>query len=107
MTIASRLILLILQIIIKAYQQLISPTMPGSCRHLPTCSQYAAESLSEYGPYKGLWLTINRISRCHPWGTSGYDPVPQKSISMPNTNLSQKAVAEMETDRYTSRKKSL
>ena len=107
MTIASRIFLLILQIVIKAYQQLISPIMPGCCRHLPTCSQYATESISVYGPYRGLWFAINRISRCHPWGTSGYDPVPQKSISKPNVNLSQKAVAEMETDRYTSPKNSL
>ena len=42
----------------------------------PTCSQYALEALRKYGPLKGLWLTVRRLSRCHPWGGSGYDPVP-------------------------------
>ncbi len=86
MNIASRLFLLILQILIKVYQWLISPVMPGTCRHLPTCSEYAIESLALYGPYKGFWMATHRILRCHPWGTSGCDPVPQKSISKNNIN---------------------
>jgi putative membrane protein insertion efficiency factor len=86
MNIASRLLLLIFQTFIKAYQWLISPVMLETCRHLPTCSQYAIESLELYGPYKGFWLAINRILRCHPWGTSGCDPVPQKSMSKNNLN---------------------
>ena len=58
------------------YQRCISPFTPPSCRFTPTCSQYAKEALIKYGPIKGLWLAIKRICRCHPWGGSGYDPVP-------------------------------
>lgn len=61
---------------IRFYQRCISPLMPKACRYEPTCSQYALEALRKHGPLKGLWLTIKRIGRCHPWGGSGYDPVP-------------------------------
>lgn len=63
-------------ILIKIYQIFISPLFPSSCRYTPTCSQYTLEALKKYGLLKGLWLGIKRISRCHPWGGSGYDPVP-------------------------------
>lgn len=63
-------------ILIKIYQIFISPLFPSSCRYTPTCSQYTLEALKKYGIFKGLWLGIKRISRCHPWGGSGYDPVP-------------------------------
>ena len=58
------------------YQRLISPLTPASCRFSPTCSQYAVEAVTKFGPFKGGWLALKRISRCHPWGGSGYDPVP-------------------------------
>ena len=58
------------------YQRYISPLTPPSCRFTPTCSQYAVEALQKHGPFKGLYLAIRRILRCHPWGGSGYDPVP-------------------------------
>lgn len=58
------------------YRYFISPLTPPSCRFVPTCSQYAIEALRRHGPVKGLWLTIRRLLRCHPWGGSGYDPVP-------------------------------
>lgn len=58
------------------YKNCISPMLPPSCRFTPTCSQYALEALRKHGPLKGLYLTIKRILRCHPWGDSGYDPVP-------------------------------
>ncbi len=61
---------------VKFYQYSISPLLPRSCRHTPTCSQYTIEALKVHGPLKGLYLGIKRILRCHPWGTSGYDPVP-------------------------------
>ncbi len=61
---------------IKIYQLLISPLFPSSCRYTPTCSHYTLEALKKYGLLKGGWLGIKRISRCHPWGGSGYDPVP-------------------------------
>jgi putative membrane protein insertion efficiency factor len=63
-------------ILIKLYQWIISPWLGPSCRFTPTCSHYAAEALKKYGLVKGLWLAVKRISRCHPWGGSGYDPVP-------------------------------
>jgi putative membrane protein insertion efficiency factor len=62
--------------LIKLYQWTISPWMGQKCRYTPTCSQYGIEALKKYGPIKGLWLTIKRVSRCHPWGGHGYDPVP-------------------------------
>lgn len=58
------------------YKACISPFTPPACRYTPTCSQYALEALKKHGPLKGSWLAIKRICRCHPWGGSGYDPVP-------------------------------
>ncbi|HEY0053946.1 MAG TPA: membrane protein insertion efficiency factor YidD [Pedobacter sp.] len=63
-------------LLIKLYQYLISPLFGGSCRYAPTCSNYGVEAIKKYGPFKGLWLTVKRISRCHPWGGHGPDPVP-------------------------------
>lgn len=62
--------------LIKLYQWVISPLLGSKCRYTPTCSQYGIEALKKYGLIKGLWLTIKRIARCHPWGGHGYDPVP-------------------------------
>ena len=62
--------------LVRLYQLCISPLTPAACRFTPTCSQYAIEALRKYGPIKGGWLTLKRIARCHPWGGSGYDPVP-------------------------------
>jgi len=56
----------------------ISPYMPSSCRYSPTCSHYTIEALNKHGLLKGSWYAIKRISSCHPWGGSGYDPVPEK-----------------------------
>ena len=63
-------------VLIKFYQLCISPLKPPTCRVTPTCSQYALEAFRKYGPFKGLYLAVRRILRCHPWGGSGYDPVP-------------------------------
>ncbi len=71
-----RLLSLILILPIRFYQLSISPLFPPSCRFIPTCSQYAIEAIRRHGPFKGLWLALRRLSRCHPWGGSGYDPVP-------------------------------
>jgi|TARA_Y100000992_G_scaffold61018_1_gene37391 putative membrane protein insertion efficiency factor len=66
----------LLVIPIKVYQILISPILGPNCRYHPTCSQYSIEAINKYGPFKGTWLAIKRISSCHPWGGSGHDPVP-------------------------------
>jgi len=63
---------------VKFYQYFISPLLPNSCRHQPTCSQYAIEALKVHGILKGSLLSIWRILRCNPWGTSGFDPVPPR-----------------------------
>jgi putative membrane protein insertion efficiency factor len=62
--------------LIKLYQWIISPWLGPKCRFVPTCSQYGLEAFQKYGPFKGMVLTIRRLSKCHPWGGSGYDPVP-------------------------------
>jgi putative membrane protein insertion efficiency factor len=58
------------------YRNAISPLVGANCRFQPTCSKYAEEALRKHGAFKGGWLAIRRIGRCHPWGGSGYDPVP-------------------------------
>ncbi len=63
-------------VLIRFYQYVISPAIGPKCRFTPTCSHYGVEALKKHGPVKGLWLTIKRVSKCHPWGGSGYDPVP-------------------------------
>ncbi|HEX6335292.1 MAG TPA: membrane protein insertion efficiency factor YidD [Flavisolibacter sp.] len=62
--------------LIKVYQWVISPWLGPKCRFTPTCSQYGLEAFRKYGLLKGFWLTARRVSRCHPWGGHGYDPVP-------------------------------
>ena len=62
--------------LIKVYQKFISPLFPPSCRFTPTCSAYGLHAFKKYGLFKGFWLTVRRLARCHPWGGSGYDPVP-------------------------------
>ena len=62
--------------LVRAYQLLISPWLGRPCRHSPSCSAYAIEALRRFGVLRGGWLTARRLARCHPWGTSGYDPVP-------------------------------
>jgi putative membrane protein insertion efficiency factor len=65
-----------LRMLVRGYQLLVSPVLPPACRFLPTCSDYAIEALARHGPVRGLGLALRRLSRCHPWGGSGYDPVP-------------------------------
>ena len=66
----------LLSLPIHFYRMAISPMLPPSCRFTPTCSQYALEALKKHGPLRGTYLTVRRLLRCHPWGGSGYDPVP-------------------------------
>jgi len=72
----SKLINLIFILPIKMYQIVLSPLIGPSCRFNPTCSYYAIQAISKYGALKGLYLSLKRIVRCHPWGESGNDPVP-------------------------------
>jgi putative membrane protein insertion efficiency factor len=65
-----------LLVLIKLYQNFISPLLPSTCRYSPTCSEYSKQSLVKFGLIKGFILSIKRIIKCNPWGGSGYDPVP-------------------------------
>ena len=71
-----QLVILPFIVLVRLYQALISPLTPASCRFTPTCSSYTIEALQKHGLFKGGWLAVKRISSCHPWGKSGYDPVP-------------------------------
>ena len=63
--------------LVRLYQIFLSPALPPRCRYLPTCSDYAIEALARHGALGGSWLALRRLARCHPWGGSGYDPVPE------------------------------
>jgi hypothetical protein len=62
---------------VRGYRLLVSPLLPPACRFLPTCSEYAAEAIERHGAWRGIILASWRLARCHPWGGSGYDPVPE------------------------------
>jgi uncharacterized protein len=62
--------------LIRLYQLTLSPWLGNPCRYEPTCSRYAAEAIERHGALRGVWLAAKRLGRCHPWGRSGYDPVP-------------------------------
>jgi uncharacterized protein len=62
--------------LVRLYQLFVSPLLAPRCRYLPTCSDYAIEALARHGTLAGAWLALGRLARCHPWGGSGYDPVP-------------------------------
>jgi len=64
--------------LVRGYQLLLSPLLGNNCRFHPTCSEYAIEALRAHGVMRGLWLTVRRIGRCHPWGGAGHDPVPPR-----------------------------
>jgi putative membrane protein insertion efficiency factor len=63
---------------IRAYQLLLAPILAPSCRYYPSCSHYAAEAVERHGPWRGSLFAVRRLMRCHPWGGSGYDPVPSE-----------------------------
>ncbi len=77
-----RLVGVVLRILIRGYQLFLSPVLPGACRFYPTCSEYAAEAVARRGAVRGGWLALKRIGRCHPWGGSGFDPVPTGKSEM-------------------------
>lgn len=62
--------------LIRFYRGYISPLKPPCCRFTPTCSEYALEAVKRYGPWKGMWLSMKRIAKCHPFHKGGYDPLP-------------------------------
>lgn len=66
----------LLLVLVTAYRWLVSPVLGSNCRYCPSCSEYAIEALRRHGAVFGLWLTLRRMLRCHPWGGHGYDPVP-------------------------------
>ena len=76
----NKLIIKIAITIIKFYQFFISPIIGPHCRYLPTCSEYSIQSFNQFGFIKGLMLSVKRISRCHPFGNYGYDPVPKNIL---------------------------
>ena len=76
MRIINRVFSLLLILPVRFYQRFISPLLPGACRFYPTCSAYFIEAVNRYGAFKGGYLGIKRILRCHPWSPGGYDPVP-------------------------------
>ncbi len=65
--------------IVRLYSYVFSSIMPGHCRFTPTCSAYAVKALKSHGVLHGLWLTLKRVCRCHPWGACGHDPVPPRT----------------------------
>ncbi|WP_082625786.1 membrane protein insertion efficiency factor YidD [Cognatishimia activa] len=79
MSFLSAALVYLLSLPIRAYRLIFSPWVGHNCRFQPTCSAYALEALQKHGPIKGLFLTFKRIGRCHPLGSQGYDPVPDKS----------------------------
>lgn len=66
----------LLLVLVRGYRRYISPLTPPSCIYHPTCSAYALEAIGRHGALRGSWLTLRRLARCHPWGSGGYDPVP-------------------------------
>jgi hypothetical protein len=62
--------------LIRGYQYFLRPLLGANCRFAPSCSEYAREAVEKYGAWKGVWLAVKRISRCHPYHPGGYDPVP-------------------------------
>ncbi len=80
MTALKTLLSIIFLILIRSYQLFLSPVLGANCRYAPTCSGYAQEAIRQHGPFRGGWLALRRIGRCHPWGGSGYDPVPPAQL---------------------------
>ena len=74
----------VLKCAIRGYKFFISPLLPMACRYQPTCSDYALDALTRHGMWRGLYLTARRLLRCHPWGGSGYDPVPPPASCSPH-----------------------
>ena len=72
----NRIVIFPIILFIRFYQLILSPVIGQNCRYLPTCSEYTKGCLKQFGLIKGAYLSIKRISKCHPWGDHGYDPIP-------------------------------
>ncbi len=72
--------------LVRVYQVALSPLLGSNCRFQPTCSAYAKESIEVHGPWRGGWMAIRRIGRCHPWSEPAYDPVPPAAATDNNKN---------------------
>jgi putative membrane protein insertion efficiency factor len=77
--------------LIRAYQLLISPMTPPSCRFYPSCSAYAVTALERFGPIRGTWLAARRLLRCHPWNPGGVDHVPERASVRPTSRAHEHA----------------
>lgn len=64
-------------LLVRLYQGMLSPLLPGACRYTPSCSEYGLQALRRHGAFRGGWLTLRRFLSCHPWGGHGHDPVPE------------------------------
>ena len=73
-------------VVIRAYQLLLSPFAGGACRFEPSCSAYAMTAVHEHGAWRGLWLALRRVARCHPLGRAGFDPVPPRTSGRPTAH---------------------
>ena len=74
----NKIVIFPLILFIRIYQLFISPIIGQNCRYQPTCSEYVSGCLKQFGIIKGTFLSLKRISKCHPWGNHGYDPIPSK-----------------------------
>lgn len=71
--------------LVKLYQR-VAAGRPSPCRYVPSCSNYALEAVEAHGAARGGWLATKRLCRCHPWGSHGFDPVPEPSLSAPSSS---------------------
>jgi putative membrane protein insertion efficiency factor len=93
MALLKKILALPLILLIYIYKFVISPLTPASCRHIPSCSEYALQALKMHGPLRGSWMAVKRISSCHPWGSGGIDPVPRiivKKIKFKNSGKTER-----------------
>jgi putative membrane protein insertion efficiency factor len=93
MRLLKKILALPLILLIYIYKFAISPLTPASCRHIPSCSEYAIQALKMHGPLRGSWMAVRRISSCHPWGSGGIDPVPRiiiKKIKFKNSGKTER-----------------
>lgn len=91
----------VLAVPVRLYRLVLSPVLPPACRFEPSCSAYAMEALQRHGAWPGLGFTVHRLSRCHPWGSSGHDPVPVAGPDSPSSHVPASGSSEHpgETDR--------